>query len=336
MLTARKYSKFLSTTKDSRVCFVTHKNCADGNMSAILHSTFDHRGFTPHIERVHYNTEELTNLINTTDEKFVFVDMTPPRDQIERYRTRGTVVIDHHVGAKDIVEAFGELGLYSAEPGDSGAYLYAKLLVDVGNSGDMSLTRRNLPGFQALASIIGIRDTWAKEGMSDGQWDAIGDVSEAIKFITPEPRQYTLDELTDICGVIGKALHSKRIESTADLLKKMDVTRIMNDGTGEFTSVGFVPSNHISDLADVAEVDLLVGFGFYSVDGMTVSLRSKKGLDCARIAKAIPRCGGGGHKGAAGFTVPSYEMTGPPIREILKCLGEPAALRALLDLPEPV
>lgn len=100
---------------------VTHDNCADGLASAMIL-----RDVLPKAQLLflQYNSPDHLNLEAT--EGMLFCDFSPPAGRVEEFTKAGAVVLDHHKGAKDIVAAFGEFGVFADEkddPGVSGAVL---------------------------------------------------------------------------------------------------------------------------------------------------------------------------------------------------------------------
>lgn len=100
---------------------VTHANCMDGLASAMI--LLD---VLPSAKIVfcQYNTPDYLNLPATPN--MLFCDITPPRDRAAEFVTAGSIVLDHHKTAKDIVLMFGANGVFGdeiANPGISGAML---------------------------------------------------------------------------------------------------------------------------------------------------------------------------------------------------------------------
>lgn len=314
MLDSQELEIFIQSHK--LIILVTHASCADGNMSALLF----HRYVSPPyylgevgVRFVQYNSKELNGLLDEYEDKkgigYLFVDMSPPREQLDRYlEIAGHVcVIDHHVGQKDIVEAFEDHGLYSDQPGMSGAVLLASLI---------SNTIEDMQWYQ-MAIQVGIRDTWAKQMVGDNpkMWEVISDVSAALKFIKV-PRQMTYEEVKNLIETLAPQLRLRKDDYTKSTLRKVEFFNC----TPTF-KVAIVPTTDISDISEYICVDAVVGFSFFNNTGMTVSLRSRrKDVNCAAFAKSIPNSGGGGHKSAAGFTIPMDQMTRNPMMTLQSLL----------------
>src|SRR6266567_8740453 len=92
----------------------------------------------------------------------VFCDIAPHPDygSAQGCRDNGAVVLDHHVGAKELVESFGKNGIYAdaeKEPGVSGAVLARREVWDAvaeeyGTTGKFAV--------HGFAECVGARDTW--------------------------------------------------------------------------------------------------------------------------------------------------------------------------------
>lgn len=124
---------------------IVHDNCSDGLMSAILlKDAYGQVGLQPELKFIQYGTEDYKKLEPGPD--MMFCDFSPsiktvkqvqdgvesfPVDEadkplLQRWVDAGTLILDHHKGAKEVVAAFGDNGIFGdAEtmPGVSGAWL---------------------------------------------------------------------------------------------------------------------------------------------------------------------------------------------------------------------
>lgn len=121
---------------------IVHDNCSDGLMSAILlKDAYSQIGLEPELKFVQYGTEAYKKL--EPGPNMMFCDFSPniktvkqpdgsfvideaDRPLLQRWVDAGTLILDHHKGAKDVVAAFGENGVFGDEvtmPGVSGAWL---------------------------------------------------------------------------------------------------------------------------------------------------------------------------------------------------------------------
>lgn len=278
---------------------VTHADCPDGIASAmILHDALPQAS----IEFIQYGSPEHRDLVATPG--MLFCDMTPPRERVAEFVAAGAIVADHHKAQEDIVRAFGARGVFAdetAHPGVSGAWL--ALLTRV------ALHHNALAANLKLARLAGIRDTWQRH---DPEWKEACAQAEVLRFygaawlLENRPSELYAEDIE-----LGRLLLEKRLSAARNIaqhkLYRLGIWRLFNDGD---KALGH---EMISDVAEtVRELDPdaegVAGFRYrVESDGsisLVFSLRSCGGIDVSEIAKTN---GGGGHAGAAGFTV---QLTG--------------------------
>jgi len=302
-----------------------HAHCPDGRASAmILADAFRMLGTKPRIEFLAHNTPEHNRAgVFTLEEAergdmVLFCDFAPVES---KKGAAGIIVLDHHVGAKDIVESFGELGVYAdaeKEPGVSGAVLAfrevwcrAFLSRDKATI-DLEIEDLRWEAVRAFAECIGARDTWQTgwgEIFQRGQW--------ASKYLMSKP--------FDRCAApylgagemyVGRALFEAHEEAVRQAVDQCAIFDVAPDD-GRPALLAYVFQEQASGFrltSDVAETlreraphfqSVVAGFS-YVVDKPGVppkllySLRGIGGFDVCALAKAN---GGGGHKAAAGFSV---------------------------------
>lgn len=297
---------------------LTHKSCPDGMAAAmILHDCI------PDAEIVfcQYGSSELAALEPRSGD--LWVDFSPPRDRVEEWlppNVEGTIVLDHHATAKDVVARFGDLGVYSDEPGVSGAVLaYREVWLNcrVVEEKDRGVLLHRIIRFSGIA---GIRDTWQA---SSPLWQESCEQAEALRFW---PTDYLLSlhwSQWSEAMKIGKVLVEKSRERDQRLLEQ----------SYRFGNVLVVGSTAISDLADLVKredpsVKVVVGFNYFAdkcaacsgsnpaytpsdcpcgcvfgkVQKLKVSLRAVAGSD-VDVSAIASHFGGGGHKSSAGFVI---------------------------------
>lgn len=301
---------------------VAHDSCPDGLASALIV-----REVIPdaQVRFIQYNTEDHRNLAPAPG--ILFVDFSPfvpsqdgalDRNVLRAWAESGSLVMDHHKTAREIVEAFGPNGVFgdeSAEPGVCGAVLawrhvYCKLA---------SRARQNSKKGQMVerfARLAGIRDTWVK---NSPDWAEACRQASVLIFM---PRERWLEtrlqdhlvDWDDRYGWVGLVLEERHVRSVSKALS----------GAYRFTTergtrvVVFEGTHTTSDAAEVEQdADLVVGFaGFQDREGYKIvfSTRTRGQFDCARFCKSL---GGGGHTKAAGFSVLE-----PPVRHPIEILRE--------------
>lgn len=304
---------------------VSHQNCADGAASALILKDV----LPPETEFLfmQYKTPELAAL--EAAPHMLFVDFSPPAERFREFLRMGAVVLDHHKTAKLIVQAFGDLGVYAdekEEPGVSGAVLAMRevwvplhraeeeLAVE---SGRVDPTNRpdhlfypNLPFWTKLAQLAGVYDTWQTK---HPWWQAARAQAEALRWWPwAWLKDASVDRIDDMLDV-GEPLLEKQSSDVDKALK-----RAYRFATTKGTRVTvFQGTDIINDAAEAAgdAADLVMGFR-YEYDGasgkgkLIFSCRTRGGR--YEVSALAQHYGGGGHSGAAGFSVPFSPISPQP------------------------
>lgn len=279
---------------------ITHANCADGLATAMIV-----RDALPEIEIVfaQYGTPSLDDLPATTG--LLFCDITPPRERIAEFVDAGAIVLDHHAGQRDIVEAFGVRGVFADEktaPGVSGAMLAYEHVW-------RPLECRNDPDVHQLARLTGIRDTWQRDSPS---WELACDLQAALLGM---PEQWWTGPgaisraLSDGALELGRMRRSERREKVERIARAG--TLALEDRAGRrwaaFPDGGALTSDVAEALRESGAAHVTCGW-FQRVSDAKVgaletvlSLRSDGSLDVAALCRGF---GGGGHTRAAGCRMP--------------------------------
>jgi hypothetical protein len=316
---------------------VTHEGCADGVVSALVlkHTLCDLLGLKVEFVFCQHKTEKALTLPAT--EGMLFCDFVPPADRVGEFVKAGTIVLDHHKGAKAIVEAFGPLGVFAderAEPGVSGAVLaYREVLLPIAQQAEdhrmfPSATRdpyrvshhmQSVRTADEVSRLIGIRDTWQNK---DPDWVRACSLAEAIRSI-PAEEWLEISALSSGSGVdweeeirFGGRLYWSHQRSAERAVKEAYWETIKGK------SVAMLFGTNISDASEILaeSADLVIGFHYRREDDrlkVTVALRSKV-LNCFEIAQAL---GGDGHTGAAGFSVEVFPGDPNPYRYFTNLLN---------------
>lgn len=299
----------IETLKAVKTIYVHGGGCPDGIASAILlHDALP----SAKIRFVQYNSEEHLNL--QAGPGVLFADFTMKEDQVKAFVDAGTIVLDHHKGAKDIVSAFGDNGRFgdeATEPGVCGAVLcYRHVWMPV--MAAFGGPARDVGAAQALdfATLAGIRDTWQRK---DPRWSEACAQAEMLRFF-PEDRWLALErpfsrshaDLWDERRRVGAMLVEKHARSVKKTLEK---SWRFKSAKGTRVTV-FEGTSMSSDASDVAEeTDLVIGLGFVIENGkqtMIFSTRTRGAYNCLALCKSF---GGGGHSSAAGFSLDITERS---------------------------
>jgi len=273
---------------------VTHAGCPDGIASAIILKDVLGSRDDFGIVWAQHGTAALRDLPAVPG--MLFCDIPPPRERVAEFIEAGALVLDHHVTQRDIVEAFGERGVFADErtdPGVCGAMLaYEKVWTPLRGRAD-SATWDMVSDFALLS---GIRDTWQR---NHRRWAEACAQAEALRF-------WPVQELLDagLAGLPDKLAIGPVLLDKARERDDRSIAEAYRFELGGIRALAF-EGHWTSDISDrlEGEVDVVMGW-HYGVDGDTqklvVSVRSRGGFDAAAFAKFY---GGGGHKQAAGFTL---------------------------------
>jgi hypothetical protein len=280
---------------------IVHADCPDGMASAmILHDVLP----DAEVIAVQYGPGRDALEPGPAD---LFCDMTPPPTKVDAFVKAGAIVLDHHRGAHELVERFGELGVFAdeeAEPGVSGAVLAFREVWRPLRSIKLSDDKTVALGvtISDFARLAGVRDCWLRAAFD---WVAACEQAEALMFhplsywlaTGHPPHLYAGEKALGHTLLNTKLRHAREIAETGCLR--------LSPSVAVFNADGRVVSDVAEAMREVdPDVTLVVGF-FYTVkDGamsLVFSLRSNPGAELtARQVAAVN--GGGGHDHAAGFT----------------------------------
>jgi hypothetical protein len=288
---------------------IVHKSCADGMASAvILHDVLP----DAEIRFILYNTPEHTAM--EPEEGLLICNFSPPgvnrseamdleakaeieREIGERYAAAGTMLLDHHRQAKDIVMGFGDMGVFADEierPGIAGANLaYEEVWIPLCGERD-SYEQHNV---ETIARLSGIRDTWRR---NDPEWKPACYLAEAFRFF---PAESWIDK-SDTFSQIHQSWWAERRIMGKTLFERTEkaVKRAIENSWRFTTPLGtrvvmFSGTRLSSDAAELLheDADFVVGFDYMGVtDNQTASLvystRSHTGYDCGAFCKAHGAC----------------------------------------------
>lgn len=291
---------------------VTHAHCVDGYLSALIlgalypEATVIRRKYTdPKLDLV---------------EDAVFCDIAPPRGQARAFFEAGAVVLDHHRSALPVFSEPAARGRYSATPGESGAVLALQYAYEHGWVADREVCR----AVEDIATLVGVYDTWQTSSPSFETASALHAGLEALM----DDASWTLDKIArDYAFVtrLGEVLYGKTKERAKRAAERAVVKRVAILGVP--TTVGILTDNVSTGTfnlaANLVDADVVLAASFdsdvrasahedtvESLEGAQIrcSLRSRAGYDCAGLAEAF---GGGGHRGAAGFSVDRRHLVRP-------------------------
>lgn len=283
---------------------VSHEHCPDGVGSAmVLKDVLPNARVT----FCNYNTATFKNLV--AEPGMLFCDFSPPRERFHEFVEAGAICLDHHKTQKDIVEAFGPLGVFGdevLEPGVCGTSLaYREVWLPLASREFAEGMPEPYAKFvEDFARLSGIRDTWQRQ---DPDWFKACHLAEALTF-WPEKDLVGLPPAQWASKLaLGEMLYNRRLKHAK---RAADNGYYFTSGK-KVRAVVFEGVRASSDAAEYLgdKVDLVIGFATHAEEGrpaVQFSTRSHTYFDCAAFAKSFP--GGGGHTKAAGFTFEPPDM----------------------------
>jgi hypothetical protein len=297
---------------------VVHDNCPDGVASAILlHDSLPQA----EIRFMQHNTDALKALV--PEPGYLFCDFVPyvptktvdgvlknDLDALKPWIDAGTLVLDHHKGVQDVVEAFGpkrgHFGNEKTEPGVCGAVLafrHVWRLVNPVEDATDTVAIEEQKRAEEFATLAGVRDTWLN---THPWWRDACAQAEMLRFYPVEhwlsigsPFSSAMVPIWEERRAIGRLL-IERMEKSVQKTIESAYRFTSAKGTKVVTFDGLKTT---SDAAEAlgTEADLIIGFSYIVENGtpkMLLSTRSHTDFDCLAFAKSN---GGGGHTRAAGF-----------------------------------
>lgn len=281
---------------------VVHDNCPDGMASAIF--LYDALGVEP--EFLSYGQPAFENLEATPNT--LFCDITPPHSRYKEWLGLNTIVLDHHRSAKELVTAFGDMGVFADEneaPGVSGAVLaYREVFRPVALEEDFFLSGAAAESKEAamFAKLAGIRDTWQDDSP---YWLESCEQAATLTFYPWEHWKRIIQNSNyDFPNEmnVGRLVYAKRLSDAARCAENA----LRFEEGGFKVAVFNDPDKLTSDTAEALRtnygVNVIAGFYFAKDDDNSVicySLRSDGSLDVSALCEYY---GGGGHLCAAGFS----------------------------------
>ena len=330
---------------------ICHDNCSDGLMSALLlHDALP----DAEVRFLQYGSEPYKTLEPSPG--MLFADFSPfvPSEEVDvggirrrvynqeildKWSKSDIIVLDHHDGAKEVVAAFGDRGIFAdahTEPGVSGALLAFTHVWDpimkVNHDAEYQNERERAMTF---AKAVGVRDTWQRHHSG---WEAACELNSVLAFYPKEDWMAMKHPFTaGLQGVweerlkLGAFLWAKHNNTGAKVAEKA-LRWTSDSGVRAAIFPGIRMTSDVAEYLD-KEVDLIMGFD-YEVEKLQdggvnlkiiFSTRSHTGFDCAAFAKGY---GGGGHKAAAGFSIPLRSAN--PMADMARSMDPFALAQTLL------
>jgi uncharacterized protein len=284
----------------------SHASCPDGTAAAmIVARALADMPERPEIRFVQYGTKEYETLVPGPGH--LFVDITPPTSRWEEWIPFRPIVLDHHETAKSCIEGLG--GVYGGLELSGGGLAMKHVMAPLIEVGAASMDPDEARGWERLARLASIRDTWKDELP---EWREACALAHTMGFVGSKKlvedsfnKEVDFQSLDKLGSFILPALERK-----VKLIAESSLIRTAGPPDSP-VRIGYFncTDKSISDVAhymmEEMGCDMAVGYFMLFQDGsprFSVSLRSRKGgVDSSIIAKKL---GGGGHKPAAGFRHP--------------------------------
>lgn len=320
----------LEKLKAVRRIIVHGGKCPDGRASAMIakHAYSKVVGVEVPIEFVLHSSPEHEAL--EPEEGMLFIDFSVPHDKADAFLEAGTIILDHHRGAKledspdshplysnkVVVQKFVEAGLGAfgdeeENPGVCGAVLAYKHLWEPFRqeyrSREMSEESQTI---QEFARLAGIRDTWLNK---HPDFEEACKQAMALKF-WPEDRLLNAEvsQWVDLMS-LGQILWDKNqntIEKVSDQILHWTSTKGTRVGIFQGTTLSSDMAEYLDTVEEDKRVDFLVGFDLKYEGGalkLVLSTRSHAGYNCASFCR---HNGGNGHTSAAGCAL-TFQLFDP-------------------------
>jgi len=264
-------------------------------------------GLKPKFWSIQYGTDEMAKLEPRPGQ--LFVDITPPKERWEEWKSVSPVVLDHHETVEHVVKGLN--GVYATNEAHSGAMLaYEHVLAPV--AGDMDLS-----SWKEMANLSMIRDTWKK---NSPQWREACALANALMFegsrSLVEAVQANGPQNLDLKALLS--LGEKIVQSNERRMEKVAGTSHHEVflARGEEYKVSFFNCTEklVSDIANFLlekGSDISIGYFWLEEDGqnkVSVSIRTSGKISASKMAILV---GGGGHERAAGFRIPDGDKVSP-------------------------
>ncbi len=294
-----------------------HESCPDGTASAVICAfAFHALEMKPKFHSLQYGTNFMARLEPRPGQ--LFVDITPPKDRWEDWKSVSPLVLDHHETVKHVTEGLD--GVYATNDAHSGARIaFEQVFLPVHRSvlgGAFSPPQYSQ--CEKLSYLAMIRDTWKKD---HADWRPASAVAHALLFegakgLVEKGLAHGVSSLDmDYLLNIGH----KILESNDRRIEKVSKSAFLQQFTvhGQTFNCSFFNStekliseicNHIIDNGG----DVSIGYFYLTEEGFTrvsVSVRTNGRVSARKVAEEFPP--GGGHERAAGFRMDDGDKVSP-------------------------
>ena len=252
----------------------------------------------------------------------LFADICP-RTRIDEHVAARAIVLDHHASHKDVVRRFGNRGIFGSKTESGASLVFDHVWATIANRKQRQSSERDAA--ETFARLAAVRDTWQRDHAA---WTAASEQAAALTLFSWDDWRvirrpfYSGGGAPTFTSMLssGRPLYAARLRRAQ--LAASGATYLW---TTAGTRLAIVNTLDTSDLAEIVDADVLVGFSISNERPCTAEPRSGEergaSLDDARIRYSFrargdydvgslaKSAGGGGHRGAAGCVVPlTYKM----------------------------
>jgi len=289
-----------------------HESCPDGSASAFICAAALHElGVKPKFWSLQYGSELMSKLEPRPGQ--LFVDITPPKERWEEWKSVSPIVLDHHETVKHVTEGLG--GVYATNERHSGAQIAFEEVFLATNIQDPML----LTAWGNLANLSMVRDTWKKDSplWREGCAIAMAMLFEGSRGLVERAQKLganalNAEEFQKLLDIGHKVLNSndRRVEKVAEGAHHETYSFDREYKVSYFNCTEKILSDVANHLINNGG-NISIGYFYLFEDGATravVSIRTDGSVSAKAIAEAL---GGGGHERAAGFRLSEGDLISP-------------------------
>lgn len=283
-----------------------HENCLDGFASAFtawkkFKSRAEYIPLTHTVDGKDYLKNKKIKQKDIKDKNLYFIDICPEKEELEKIQklAKSLIVIDHHIGKKDLVESL-EGSVF--KDGVSGAYLASQYF----------FPEEKVSKFINYISI-GDTWTWKNEKLEREILSYIYTLDFDLKIFSKAEKDLEDKKKFAEAKKIGALLlesASKMIDSNLEKAKLVNFEKYkvyaLNDNSVFTSELGH-------KLAEKSKDKFAIVYSL-TEKGLKVRLRGAGKIDLSELAK---KYNGGGHFNAAGFIIEDKEAILNFLKEII-------------------
>lgn len=282
-----------------------HASCPDGTASAVICAlAFKMIGHEAELQSLQHDSEEMQALL--PEEGQLFIDISPPKDRWELWRSVSPAILDHHETVQHVVEGLG--GVYATNEKHSGAMLaYQQIYLSCFSQclqRGVDVYSGEAEEIEEFAELCMIRDTWKNQ---HPRWRDACALALALKFHGSRNLLKKVEEGTFRFGELlelGQMLLEQNERKVELIAEKSFLAENVIGGQSYKIALFNTTESISSDVGNALlaqGADVAVGYFYTLGEGAVqtvVSLRTNERVSASKVCEIH---GGGGHARAAGF-----------------------------------